>query len=445
MTAATDRVSAQVEQLVEIYADDPFSTIERARARLGVDRRQMSEVLAGFHTSPRWRERLLSGPSTKYWTNTILPLERAGVLDAVLTRQTVYPYRVGLYPGPSCMFRCGFCVRVTGARYGADEIADGNERFARIIDELPTDDPHRMYLSGGLEPLTNPGIGTLVSRAAGRGLSLALYTNAFALTPQTLDRQPGLWDLGALRVSLYGLDEDEYTRTTGKRGFERVSANVTELLRQRAQRGGGPQVGLNYIILPGSVDRLPALIRQIAEWNTAAPDRPIDFLTLREDYSGRDGGRLPAAERIRLRDALGRFTADHARLAPTLRLDLGYALEAVAAGADAQMVRVRADELRPGAHPQAAAQIDLRGDVYLYREAGFPGLAGAERYSAGRVDADTGLLDVLRTFVERGRAIPARPGDEYFLDGFDQAVTVRLRQLEADIAHGWADHRGLVR
>ena len=92
-----------------------------------------------------------------------------------------------------------------------------------------------------------------------------------------------------------------------------------------------------------------------------------------------------------------------------------------------------------------AVQIDLLGDVYLYREAGFPGLPGADRYIAGRLGPGTGLIDVIDDFVRTGRAVDPRPGDEYFLDGFDQVVTARLRQLEADTAAGWADHRGLLR
>jgi dTDP-4-amino-4,6-dideoxy-D-glucose ammonia-lyase len=83
--------------------------------------------------------------------------------------------------------------------------------------------------------------------------------------------------------------------------------------------------------------------------------------------------------------------------------------------------------------------------VFLYREAAFPGLAGADRYVAGRVTAATGLGDVVSAFVTSGRRVAARPGDELFLDGFDQVVTARLRQLESDVAAGWGAHRGLLR
>jgi dTDP-4-amino-4,6-dideoxy-D-glucose ammonia-lyase len=101
--------------------------------------------------------------------------------------------------------------------------------------------------------------------------------------------------------------------------------------------------------------------------------------------------------------------------------------------------------MRPTAHPQVAVQVDLLGDVYLYREAGFPDLDGAHRYIAGRVTSDHSLHDVLREFVESGREVEPAPGDEYFLDGFDQSVTARLNQLDQDVADGWGRFRGLVR
>jgi dTDP-4-amino-4,6-dideoxy-D-glucose ammonia-lyase len=435
-----------LRKLADRYTAHPFGTIEQARADLGLDRAGMAALLDRFATTPQAQAAVRYGPSGKYWQKTILPLEAAGVLDDVLAGRVRYPYRVGLYPGPTCMLRCGFCVRVTGERYPAGALTGGNQILARVVDELPTDDPDQLYLSGGLEPLTNPACGTLAARAARRGLRVSLYTNAFALTARTLRNQPGLWDLAAIRVSLYGISEDEYVRTTGRRGaFERVTANLREFLRQRSVDGRRPLLGLNYIVLPGTVDRLPLLADYIAKLNTAAPDRPVDFVTLREDYSGRPDGKLSPDERRRLRDALHEFADRAAHLAPTLDVDRGYALEAVAADIDAELLRVPAQELRPTAHPQVAVQIDLLGDVYLYREAGFPGLPGADRYIAGRLRPGTGLLDVLGNFVHSGQTVPPRPGDEYFLDGFDQVVTARLRQLEADTAAGWADHRGLLR
>lgn len=90
--------------------------------------------------------------------------------------------------------------------------------------------------------------------------------------------------------------------------------------------------------------------------------------------------------------------------------------------------------------------MDLRGDVYLYREAAFPGLPGALRYVIGRVSPTLGLEEIVADFLaDPARTVEPVEGDELFLDAFDQVVTARLRQLDADVDAGWASYRGLLR
>ncbi|MEU8891608.1 dTDP-4-amino-4,6-dideoxy-D-glucose ammonia-lyase [Streptomyces sp. NPDC048442] len=444
-----DRARERAEHLVDLavrYGSRPFTVLEEARHQLGVDRTEFAALLDLFDRTPELGAAVRRGPEGKYWTNTILPLERTGALDAVVHGRPAFPYSVGLYPGPTCMFRCHFCVRVTGARYDASALDTGNAMFASVIDEVPETQPSTVYFSGGLEPLTNPGLGELAARGGGRGLDMTLYTNAFALTDRTLERQPGLWSLHAIRTSLYGLNDDEYEATTTKpRAFTRVSANLGSFMTQREALGAPLRLGLNYIILPGRAGRLMDLVDFVAELNAHSPGRPLDFVTVREDYSGREDGRLAAAERAQLRDALRDFTAYAKERTPALHIDLGYALESLRSGVDAELLRITPQTMRPSAHAQVAVQVDLLGDVYLYRESGFPDLKGADRYIAGRVTPAKSLHEVVAEFVERNPHITPHSGDEYFLDGFDQAVTARLNQMEQDIADGWGAHRGLLR
>ncbi|MEZ3182551.1 dTDP-4-amino-4,6-dideoxy-D-glucose ammonia-lyase [Streptomyces pimonensis] len=440
------RVGPHLVSLCRHYGQHPFTPLEDVRRELRLDSAAFGRLLDLFRRLPALREAVVTGPSGKYWANTLLPLERAGALDAVLDGKPRYPHILGLYPGPTCMFRCHFCVRVTGARYEASALEEGNARLASVIDEMPTGNPYALYVSGGLEPLTNPGLGELVARAARRGFRMTLYTNSYALTDATLRRQPGLWEFHAIRTSLYGLDDAEYETTTGKKqAFQRVRANLLHFQRRRAAERMPVRLGLNYIVLPGRAHRLLDLLDFVAELDAAAPGRPLDFLNLREDYSGRPDGRIAPAERAELRDALAAFEAKAAEVTPALEVDYGYALHALKSGLDAELPRIRPETMRLGAHPQVAAQIDLLGDVYLYREAGFPGLAGAERYVAGRVGPDTSLRQVVEGFVTRGEQVVPVAGDEYFMDGFDQVIAARLNQMEADIAAGWGDERGFLR
>jgi dTDP-4-amino-4,6-dideoxy-D-glucose ammonia-lyase len=249
-----------------------------------------------------------------------------------------------------------------------------------------------------------------------------------------------------VRTSLYGLNDEEYEKTTGKRAaFGRVKANLIRFQQLRAERDRPVRLGLSYIVLPGRAGRLLRLVDFIAELNAAAPHQPIDHLDLREDYSGRPDGKLSAAERAELQEALGAFADRVAERTPTLRVDYGYALQSLKAGTEAELIRVGMASMRPTAHIQAGVQIDVLGDVYLYREAGFPGLPGARRYIAGRVGPDRSLAQVVEEYVTNGKSVVPVPGDEYFMDGFDQVVTARLNQLEADIATGWQDFRGFLR
>ncbi|MEO3977656.1 dTDP-4-amino-4,6-dideoxy-D-glucose ammonia-lyase [Streptomyces sp. CAU 1734] len=432
--------------LAHSFGSRPFTPLETVRRELGTGRDTFRSLLGHFHRIPELRTAVLGGPAGKYWANTVLPLESRGVIDAILRNIPAVPDIVALYPGPTCMFRCHFCVRVTGARYDGSILADGNARLAAVIDELPADNPHRMYISGGLEPLTNPGLGALVHRAAARGFRLTLYTNSFALTERTLTRQPGLWDLHAIRTSLYGLSDRDYQATTGKAGgFTRVRANLLRLQELRAAQDNPLRLGLSHIVLPGRAARLPELIDFIAELDAAAPGRPIDFLNLREDYSGRPDGRISPAERAELRDALAAFEERAAARTPALAIDYGYALQSLRTGTDAELIRILPADMRPTAHPQASVQIDLLGDVYAYREAGFPGLAGAPRYILGRVGPGNPLSRVVDRFVTGGTRITPADGDHFFLDGFDQVVTARLNQTEADLAAGWGPDRGFLR
>jgi len=438
--------SEHLVKLLNIYGKKPFTRLSDARSQLGLERGEFTSVLEMAASTPVLRLAVTDDVAGRYWTDTILPLEAKGVFDAALENKPTYPSVVGLYPGPTCMFRCHFCIRVTGAKYGSDNLMPGTGSLIDIIDEAPVDDPNRFYISGGLEPLTNPNIGKLATHASLKGFNIMLYTNLFALTEQTLKRQPGIWNLGAIRTSLYGLSDEEYQQTVGKsRAFSRVQNNLVQILRMRDKEESNLRLGISYLILPGRVRRLDSLLSFLRDIRDASGGTGIDFVSLRQDYSNRPDGKLRHSERHELIERLGAFDEVVSAEFPSLYVDYGYALSSMLLGQDAQLPHIAVSEMRPTAHPQVSVQVDLLGDVYLYREAGFPGLEGAKRYVCGRVGKDTGLGKVVETFVRERHEIQPRDGDQYFLDGFDQVVTARLNQLSDDLADGWGEYRGFLR
>ena len=70
------------------------------------------------------------------------------------------------------------------------------------------------HITGGLEPLTFPRIGDLISYAHSKGFDIEIQTNGFNLTSDFMKKQHGIKDLSVLRVSLYGIDHDSTVEIT---------------------------------------------------------------------------------------------------------------------------------------------------------------------------------------------------------------------------------------
>ena len=107
---------------------------------------------------------IADGLGSKYWINTILPLLKSNSINNFLNQKYSYPFRVGLFPGISCMFECSFCGRNYDAVYKRSSLDQGMQDYFNLIDEAPTEDPNRFYISGGLEPLTNPKLTMLFDK-----------------------------------------------------------------------------------------------------------------------------------------------------------------------------------------------------------------------------------------------------------------------------------------
>lgn len=438
-TMALDRLAAVAYDLVAAQANDPFMTQEALLAACPLDRTTIRRLGAAIRRSPLCQRLLTEGGlGRKYVANTVLPALRSGAIDAVVRDRVVVPFRIGLYPGQSCMFHCSFCGRNPTAAYQLGSVDPGTRRFEELLYQVGAGDPHRFYLSGGLEPLTNRFVGRLVEVGADAGHALSLYTNGFMLTPALLRRQPGLWRLRSLRISLYGVDQITSAEVTGRSSsFPRVRANAVELLRARDRLGSDLQVGFNFVVLPGQVDQVLRLVELIGEINCESGGRPVDFLTLREDFSVAPDEGLSRADREQLRVVFDRVEERCTRAdLDGLKIDYGYSLDALRRGAVGEQLRmVTAGSMRAHGHPQVSVVIDLLGDVYAYREAGFLDRPGAERYRLGRIDDHRSLTDVIRDWLDGPGAVP-RAGDEQYFDIFDHVIALTVAQAEQNLRFG---------
>lgn len=439
---AGDEGLSRTEAILQMLMLRPFCRIPDIAESCGCEIEEVVDIVNAIHEDGEATSLLAQlRADAPYRENTINPIIDSGAVESLLNGSARYPFTIGVYPAVSCMLSCKFCGRQRGAQYEQRDIAPGNEMFRKLFAEAPRDVSNRFYISGGLEPLTNPGLAELVTFAAGFGHRMQLYTNGMMLTPQFLSRNEGLWNLDALRISMYGADDETALFTTQRQGVaSRVLPNARNLVRAKSERGSQLRVGFNHVVQSGQVKHLRKIFEAIVSIADQSPDRKgVNFVTVRENYAASGNAAIFGSEREMLRDeliALKDFLVAEGMAA--LNVDLGYGMRGLVEGFETEPVyRVTHHDMLGRGYPQISVVVDLLGDVYLYREAAFIGRAGAERYIIGRMNKDVGLSEILERFNDNRDifAVP-QPGDEIFLDAFDHAVTAFLCQASDDLSYG---------
>ena len=384
---------------------------------------------------------------SKYWKNTIIPTIQSGKAKAVLDEKYAYPDRVGLCPGISCNFFCYFCGRNYSAAYEKEWGEKGFEMYKQIIDQTPKGvNKKKVYhITGGLEPLTFPRIGDLVSYGEKAGFDMEIQTNGSYLTSGFIEKHPGIKDLSVLRISLYGVDDDStFEVTKNKKAYGVVKENLINYLKLDTKT----KFGLNYVILHKRTKDILKLLDYIEEINIKSNNQ-VDFLTLREDFA-EEAENILGEERQEIYNI---FNEVQKRLESKnlnkLHIDYGYALESIRKNQNSYqrgLEKVDYKQLRPKAFPQIAVMVDPKGDVFVYHEATFLDREGAKRYSIGTVDKENSIEYVIKEIVENSNGITdPLPHDENYLDAFDHVITVFLNQAEDDIKFGNPWSKGPVK
>ena len=397
------------------------------------------------------------GIGKKYW-KTIIPLLKTGSVDNVLNYNYNFPIRIGIYPGISCMFYCGFCGRNQKARYPGNIQEDSLKIFKKIFDKMPKNST--ISISGGLEPLTHSKIGEIISYAKSCGIRVPIITNANNMTKKFIKKHPGLLELDSCRVSLYGVDEESTYQVTRKKGsYELVKNNIIEFLKIRNEKNPNLKLGLNYIIIPENVSHMSKLMDYIIEVNSKVTNgRAIDYITIREDFgsmtdtSGDDidrthelDGFLSKDDRAQLIDEFQKFNKKKEKHCPNLNVDFGYAMITLAEGIlGSQIKMVDGLDMRKAAYPQISVVVDNYGDVFLYREAGFLDRPGNEKFIIGRITDKKPFEDIVKEFIETQPQVDLESNDCRFMDAFDHLVTVLVNQAEDDLNVGIPFEQGPV-
>ena len=433
-----------ISKIIYLFANDPWLKQKEIQSTLNIDIKTL-KILNEIIRSSNYLQNLITkfGTANKYW-QSISPF--CSRLDNSINNKFQYPMRIAVYPGVSCMYYCGFCGRNQKEKYPLSSVENGNKIFKKILSEL---DPKNsaISISGGLEPLTNPGLGEIIEFASNHGLRVPLITNAHSLTENFLKKNPKLMKLDSLRVSIYGIDEKSYEFiTTLKKSYKTVKKNCINFLMRRNEKNPKLKFGLNYIILKENYHDLPKLIDFIAEINSEVTNGSgIDFLSLRDDFDTVTGisdeqdsnrkyhldGLLTDEDRKNLLRIFKNFKNDQ-RL-KNLHIDYGYALHPIKLGVLGKTLKkVMYENMRTYGHTQMSVCVDLFGDVFLYREAGFLNRNGNKKFIIGRVNNNNSLKEVIENFLYNTNGIVNEKNDIRFMDPFDHVLTSLINQAEDD-------------
>ena len=427
--------------IIKLFSDSPFLTQEEISLKLNITKDQLKEYNKKI-LELEWAQEYIvnSGIGKKYWNNTVIPAIINGKANAVINEEYAYPDRIGFCPGLSCQFFCTFCGRNYSAAYEREFGNKGYETFKQIIDETPEKLNNNPYhITGGLEPLTFPRIGDIVSYGAEKGFPMEMKTNGFSLTSEFIVKQPGILDLSVLRISLYGVNQESTLEVTkNPKGFEKVKNNIINFLKLKTKI----KFGLNYVILHNNLNDVLLLLDYIEDVNSES-DNQVDFLTLREDFSP-EAQDLSTDEREKL---LNIFKEIDNRLKNKnlnkLHIDYGYALESIKQNRKSleSLKRIDHQEMRQKMFPQISIMIDPKGDVYGYHEATFLDKEGSDRYCIGQVSKNKSLEQVVKEFIKKPEGVEALPMDISYLDAYDHIITILLNQADSDKKFGipWSE------
>ena len=155
-----------------------------------------------------------------------------------------------------CNSKCATCPLTFSPQEAERQLSLAD--FTSLLDQLP--DLKRAVLQGIGEPLLNRDLAAMIAELVRRGVYTVFNTNAALLTRR---RQLELIDSGLdeLRVSLDSSTPETYLQVRGIPAFDRVVANVGEMVRTRAcVRSRTPRIGIWMTALRENVAELPYLV-----------------------------------------------------------------------------------------------------------------------------------------------------------------------------------------
>jgi len=167
------------------------------------------------------------------------------------------PYHAEIYPADRCNIDCFFCS--TAAIRGNDELP--LSRIEELMSELREAGTRSVRLAGGGEPLFHRKTKDMLRAIAAAKLPIEnITTNAVLLGEEVAQILIGTCD--EITVSLNTADPETYASMmqTPARNFERVLANVRNLLAERKRQGAkSPVIELQFLVWRDNYKTIPRM------------------------------------------------------------------------------------------------------------------------------------------------------------------------------------------
>jgi MoaA/NifB/PqqE/SkfB family radical SAM enzyme len=160
-----------------------------------------------------------------------------------------------------CNSKCATCPLTFSPQESARQLSLAE--FKSLVVQLP--DLRRAVLQGVGEPLLNRDLAPMIAHLKQRGVHTVFNTNAALLTRR---RQVELVESGLdeLRVSLDGSTPETYLKVRGIPAFDRVVANVGEMVRTRQELASvTPRISIWMTAMRDTLHELPTLVDLAAE------------------------------------------------------------------------------------------------------------------------------------------------------------------------------------
>ena len=174
--------------VIHVHSNKPWIKQSEIMKNYNINKDLLIEINTILKKSNLLQKAIVNhGRGKKYW-ETIIPFSNK--IQNVLNYKYNYPLRLAFYPGVSCMFFCGFCGRNQLAKYPLNAVESGFKMYKNILKNFPK--TSAVSISGGLEPLTNPKLGNIISYAKSINIRVPLITNGYSLTKNYLLKNPGI-------------------------------------------------------------------------------------------------------------------------------------------------------------------------------------------------------------------------------------------------------------